>query len=127
VVRDAATGRVLHVEGALHLIGSVKKTSKKLTWVAKADDLVPCVLMEFDHLITKRVLVKGMDHKDYVNPVTKHESLALGEPAMRLLKTGDIIQLQRRGFFRVDSLKPFVCGISSSSSSRRPCTHSPIC
>jgi len=102
VVRDAA-GHVLYIDGKLNPEGSVKTTEKKLTWVAATDaDLVPCTLVEFDYLITEPVLQKGQDHKSFLTKQTKIQTPALGEPAMRVLQKDAIIELQRRGFFRVD-------------------------
>ena len=43
---------------------------------------------------------------DVVNPCTKMETAALGDPNMRNLKRGDIIQLERKGYFRCDV--PFI-------------------
>ena len=43
---------------------------------------------------------------DFVNPNTKKETLALGDSNMRNLKCGDVIQLERKGYFRCDV--PFV-------------------
>lgn len=42
----------------------------------------------------------------FVNPDTKKETSALGDPNMRNLKCGDVIQLERKGYFRCDV--PFV-------------------
>ena len=36
-------------------------------------DLVPCQLVEFDHLINKRKLEENDDFKDYITPVSKAE------------------------------------------------------
>ena len=43
---------------------------------------------------------------DVVNPCTKMETAALGDSNMRNLKRGDIIQLERKGYFRCDV--PFI-------------------
>ncbi len=36
-------------------------------------DLVPCQLLEFDHIISKAKLADDEDFKDFVNPNTKFE------------------------------------------------------
>lgn len=43
-----------------------------------------------------------------VNPETKFETAALGDANMRTLQKGDIIQLERKGYYIVDAplLKP---------------------
>jgi glutamyl-tRNA synthetase len=38
-----------------------------------------------------------------VNPNTKFESSAVGDANMRTLQKGDIIQLERKGYFIVDA------------------------
>jgi hypothetical protein len=61
-----------------------------------------------------KALKKEDEFKNFVRPETKFETPALGEPAMRNIKKGDIIQLQRRGFFKVEQpyisdTRPMVC------------------
>lgn len=43
---------------------------------------------------------------DVLNPCTKKESAAYGDSNMRNLKKGEILQLERKGYFRCDV--PFV-------------------
>jgi tRNA synthetases class I (E and Q), anti-codon binding domain len=40
--------------------------------------------------------------KDYVSKDSWHEAAALGDANMRALQAGDVVQLERRGYFRVD-------------------------
>jgi glutamyl-tRNA synthetase len=100
VDRDAA-GRVVAVTGHFVPDGDFKKWPK-ISWVADVESNVPCKLVEFDFLITAKKLDEATDFKGVLNPVTRAETSALGEAAMRLLPEGAIIQLERRGFFRVD-------------------------
>ncbi|KMT16328.1 hypothetical protein BVRB_3g054760 [Beta vulgaris subsp. vulgaris] len=87
----------------------------KLTWLPEMDELVRLQLVEFDYLITKEKLVKSnkkkgkeekmQEEEDFLktlNPVTRKDTLALGDSNMRNLKSGDIIQLERKGYFRCD-------------------------
>ena len=46
------------------------------------------------------------DFVDVLNPCTKKESAAYGDSNMRNLKKGEILQLERKGYFRCDV--PFV-------------------
>jgi glutamyl-tRNA synthetase len=39
---------------------------------------------------------------DNLNPCTRRETSALGDPNMRNLKQGEIIQLERKGYYRCD-------------------------
>lgn len=51
-------------------------------------------------------LEEGEDFLDVLNPCTRREVLALGDSNMRNLKCGEILQLERKGYFRCDV--PFV-------------------
>jgi len=102
-VTSAAGGKL---KGEFVPNGDFKKTKKKLTWLANVDDIVPVKLTEFDYLITKPKIEDGEDFKNFVNPHTMAESDGLGDPGLRLLQKGDVIQLERRGFFRCD--QPYI-------------------
>mmetsp|Transcript_20300 Transcript_20300/g.30003 ORF Transcript_20300/g.30003 Transcript_20300/m.30003 type:complete len:738 (-) Transcript_20300:38-2251(-) len=95
-------GEVVEIEGELDPDGVFKGT-RKLNWITKCNDLVHGNLVEFDYLITKEKLEEGEDVRDFLTPCTKAESPALLDPCMRSLKEGEVVQLERRGFFRVDS------------------------
>ncbi|WJX38459.1 glutamate--tRNA ligase [Trifolium repens] len=99
-------GNVTGLSGVLHLEGSVKTTKLKLTWLPELDELVSLTLMEFDYLITKKKLEEGEDFIDVLNPSTKKETLAYGDANMRNLQRGEVLQLERKGYFRCDV--PFV-------------------
>jgi len=59
-------------------------------------------LYEFDNLISKASLEEGEDYKDFINENNKAVSEAIGDSGLKRLKENDVIQLERRGFFRVD-------------------------
>ncbi|KAG6751438.1 hypothetical protein POTOM_043626 [Populus tomentosa] len=99
-------GKVTHLSGVLHLEGSVKTTKLKLTWLPDTSELVNLTLVDFDYLITKKKLEEGESFLDVLNPSTKKETAALGDSNMRNLKRGEILQLERKGYFRCDA--PFV-------------------
>lgn len=102
VEKDPATGRVLRVRGRYNAAGDPRATKLKLSWLADVRDKVPVVLTEFDYLISKKKLEEGEDFKDFINPVTKAESLGWADPALRNLKRGEVVQLERRGFYICD-------------------------
>ncbi|CAM9453608.1 unnamed protein product [Chrysoparadoxa australica] len=104
VVRDSA-GKVLEVQGHTNLSGDVKLTKKKLTYLCESQDMVEAKLLEYDYLITKDKLDEGEDFKDFLTSPTKAETPALVDPGLRNAKHGEVVQLERRGFFRVD--KPY--------------------
>lgn len=95
-------GNVVSLTGVLHLEGSVKTTKLKLTWLPDTDELVKLSLVDFDFIITKKKLEEDEDFVDVVNPCTEKETSALGDSNMRDLKRGDILQLERKGYFRCD-------------------------
>lgn len=101
-IRKGQDGTVTELIGVLHLEGSVKTTKLKLTWLADTSELVPLSLVEFDYLITKKKLEEDEDFVDVLNPSTKKETAALGDSNMRNLKRGEILQLERKGYFRCD-------------------------
>jgi hypothetical protein len=51
---------------------------------------VPCQLVEFDHLITQPLIKDGQDFKDFVTPVSKAETSALGDPYLRSSQQGEV-------------------------------------
>lgn len=57
------------------------------------------------HLMSLQ-LEEGEDFLDVLNPCTKKETTALGDSNMRNLKRGEILQLERKGYYRCDV--PFV-------------------
>ncbi|XP_020590614.1 glutamate--tRNA ligase, cytoplasmic isoform X2 [Phalaenopsis equestris] len=99
-------GSVIHLVGVLHPEGSVKTTKLKLTWLPDTDELISLSLVEFDYLLKKKKLEEGEDFLDNLNSCTRRETAALGDSNMRNLKRGDVIQLERKGYFRCDV--PFV-------------------
>jgi len=87
----------------LNLAGDFKSTEKKITWLSsEGTNLVPAELWEFDYLITKDKLEPDDELEDCLNPVTESMEEALCDEGVALLKKDDIIQLERRGFYRVD-------------------------
>jgi glutamyl/glutaminyl-tRNA synthetase/translation elongation factor EF-1beta len=92
----------LTLYGRLHLEGDYKTTEKKLTWLSKNDHLVDVNLLLYDNLITKQKVEEDDKIEDIVNKNSKSESMAFGDSNLRLLKKGDAIQLERRGYFICD-------------------------
>ncbi|GAV69672.1 tRNA-synt_1c domain-containing protein/tRNA-synt_1c_C domain-containing protein [Cephalotus follicularis] len=101
IIKDQ-DGNVTGLTGILHLEGSVKTTKLKLTWLPEITELVNLLLVEFDHLITKKKVEEDDEFRDVLNPCTRKETAALGDSSMRILKRGDILQLERKGYFRCD-------------------------
>jgi glutamyl-tRNA synthetase len=93
---------VTGLELELHLQGDVKKTSKKVTWLSADQDLVPVQLHEFDYLITKDKLEEGDELENFLNPNTRIITEAVADCNVAELKADDIIQFDRKGYFRID-------------------------
>ncbi|KAG8346281.1 putative glutamyl-tRNA synthetase [Trypanosoma vivax] len=91
---------------ALHLEGDVKKTKYKLTWVAEYCDAEILELREYDHLLTKKKPDPEENLDSILASVTKYTQEAYAEEAVRHLKKGDVIQLERRGYYIVDAIYP---------------------
>jgi len=90
------------LEGELVPDGDFKTCKRKYSWMA-ASGSCPTVLTEFDHLVTKEKLEEGDKFEDHVNPTTIATTSACGDACLKTLQEGDVIQLERRGFYRVDS------------------------
>uniref|UniRef100_A0A8B9NKY7 Bifunctional glutamate/proline--tRNA ligase n=1 Tax=Accipiter nisus TaxID=211598 RepID=A0A8B9NKY7_9AVES len=110
-----SSGKIVSVDAKLNLENKDFKKTTKITWLAETPraPLIPTVCVNYEHLITKPVLSKDEDFKQYINRNSKQEELMLGDPCLRELKKGDIIQLQRRGFFICDQpyepVSPYSC------------------
>ena len=97
--RSLVTG----LELELHLQGDVKKTKQKITWLATAgQELIPVELVDFDYLITKDKLEEDDNVDDFLTPTTEFRTKALADGNVAALKEDDIIQFERKGYFRVD-------------------------
>ncbi|KAJ1657491.1 glutamate--tRNA ligase [Dispira simplex] len=101
-------GVVNTVTASSNFQGDYKKTKLKITWLASQypqtndTSLVDCMLCDYDYLITKRKLEEGDDWQNFVNPITEFKAPAVGDTNLRALQQGDIIQLERTGYFICD-------------------------
>ena len=100
-------GKIISVNASTNFANTDFKKTLKLTWLAKVEDepkanFTPTCCVYYDHIISKAVLQPNDEFKDFIGKDTKIEIDMLGDPELKLLKKGDIIQLQRRGFFIVD-------------------------
>ncbi|XP_054836691.1 bifunctional glutamate/proline--tRNA ligase isoform X2 [Eublepharis macularius] len=114
-IHKNSAGKTTSIDAALNLENKDYKKTAKITWLAETPraPLIPTVCVTYEHLITKPVLSKDEDFKQYVNRDSKQEELMLGDPCLKDLKKGDIIQLQRRGFYICDQpyepISPYSC------------------
>ena len=102
LAQPAGFKTVTGLELELHLQGDVKKTSKKVTWLSADQDLVPVELVDFDYLITKDKLEGDDNLEDFLTPQTEFRTSAVADCNVAALKVNDIIQFDRKGYFRCD-------------------------
>merc|ERR1711957_1064367 len=98
-----AEGRL---EGIFVPNGDVKAAKRKISWLADVPENIPVTLCEFDNLLSKEKLEEEDNFEDFLNPNTQAESEVIGDVGLKTLKEHDIIQMERRGYYRVD--KPYV-------------------
>ncbi|XP_060610231.2 bifunctional glutamate/proline--tRNA ligase isoform X6 [Anolis sagrei] len=114
-IHKNSTGKISSIDAKLNLENKDYKKTAKITWLAETPraPLIPAICVNYEHLITKPVLGKEEDFKQYVNRNSKQEELMFGDPCLKDLKKGDIIQLQRRGFYICDQpyepVSPYSC------------------
>ncbi|CAD5118054.1 DgyrCDS6794 [Dimorphilus gyrociliatus] len=96
--------RIVSVDGDLNLEDTNYKKTIKITWLPQTEkeEIIPITAHHYDHLITKGVLDKNDDFKNFINRNSKKEIHFLGESMIGKLKKGDIIQVQRKGYYIVD-------------------------
>jgi len=87
------------------------KKTLKVTWLCDDDEKspkTPVLLVYYDHIISKPILDKDDDFKNFVNSDSRHVVEMLGDPELRSLRKGDMVQVQRRGYFICDvEYKPY--------------------
>lgn len=94
------------LEGEYIPDGDFKTTKNKFSWLANVRNNTPVVLMEFDNLISKEKLEEEDNFEDFINPNTLASTEVFGDAGLKSLEEHSIIQLERRGYFRVD--RPYV-------------------
>ncbi|CAG8124601.1 unnamed protein product [Penicillium salamii] len=100
---NAETGIITNLEVELNPTGDVKKTEKKVTWLAEAgQDLIPVELVDFDHLLNKDSLAEDDVLEDCLNKHTEFREAGVADCNVADLKENDIIQFDRKGYYRVD-------------------------
>ncbi|EXJ68849.1 glutamyl-tRNA synthetase [Cladophialophora psammophila CBS 110553] len=99
-----ALGNVASLELELHLDGDFKATKKKITWLSKDQDLCPVQLEDFDHLLSKDKLNEEEEShwEDFLTTKSEFSSTALADCNVWDVKEDDIIQFDRKGYFRCD-------------------------
>ena len=100
-----AGNKVTKVEAEDNTTNKDYKKTMKVTWLCDNEEkspFTPAVLIFYDHIISKAILDKDDDFKDFVAKDSKHEIEMIGDPELKNLKKGDMVQIQRRGYFICD-------------------------
>ncbi|CDS37907.1 glutamyl tRNA synthetase cytoplasmic [Echinococcus multilocularis] len=105
-------GRIYTIDAELNLEDTDYKKTQKVTWLADpgtlqnvGDELAlltPLSCLTYGNLISKPLIGKDEDFKNFVNHNSVSSEACFGDSQMRNLKKGDIIQLQRKGFYICD-------------------------
>lgn len=82
------------------------KGTKKVTWLAAVDDLVPIKVFKYSDILTKDRLEEDDDFEQYINKDSMETQSLTGDVNLRLIQQGDTIQLERRGYYICDSTAP---------------------
>ncbi|GFU46023.1 hypothetical protein NPIL_628681 [Nephila pilipes] len=103
-ISKKVNGDIECVKAKLNLDNKDFKKTLKVTWVVDSSDspLTPCMCVYYDHLVSKPVLGRDDDFKKFLNKNTKVVVHMKGDFDLASLKKGDIIQIQRKGFFICD-------------------------
>lgn len=101
-INTNAEGIVTSIDAKLHLEGDFKKTEKKITWLADTKEVTPVQFVDFDHLINKDKIEDDENFEDFLTEVTEFHSNAIADLNVRNLEVGSIIQIERKGYYRVD-------------------------
>ncbi|CAH8864561.1 unnamed protein product [Trichobilharzia szidati] len=113
---------IVGIDACLNLEDTDYKKTLKVTWLAKPSkshpQLIPVSCLIYDNLLNKAILGKDDDFKLFVNKDSKKEQCLLGDNDLSKLKKGDIVQLQRRGFYICDAPYEVSCAATGHES---PC------
>lgn len=82
------------------------KGTKKVTWLADLDDLVPIKVYRYSDILTKDRLEEDDSFDDFINRDSEEIFELTGDINLRMVKKGETIQLERRGFYICDSTAP---------------------
>ncbi|KRX87919.1 Bifunctional glutamate/proline--tRNA ligase [Trichinella pseudospiralis] len=100
------SGKVTSAALKLCLENTNFKNTLKLTWLCEEDkrekQLIPIIASHFDNVISKAILGKDEDFKKFICRDSRHDFEMVGERAMCQINRGDIVQLQRKGFYICD-------------------------
>jgi glutamyl-tRNA synthetase len=86
--------------------GDFRAAKRKLSWLADVSNNTPVTIMEFDNLISKDKIEEDENMEDFINPNTLASTDVIGDAGLKALQEHEIVQLERRGYYRVD--RPYI-------------------
>ena len=92
----------------LHPEGDFKTTKYKLSWLAAAADALKITCVEFDHLLSTKKFDSGMSTEEFlktVNRSSRYTQTLRGEVPFADVHKGQMLQIERRGFYIVDDVQ----------------------
>ncbi|CAD5210511.1 unnamed protein product [Bursaphelenchus xylophilus] len=92
------------IEAELDLENTNYKKTLKVTWLAEQskEANIPVKTLVYSDVITKPIIGKDEDWKQFVDKNSVKTETFLAEPPVSKLAKGDIIQFQRKGYYIVD-------------------------
>jgi glutamyl-tRNA synthetase len=82
---------------------SLITSSQKKSWRKTTRSVYPTALHVLrDDSLAQTIYYFISQFEDFINPDTQAETEVIGDAGLKTLKENDIIQLERRGFYRVD-------------------------
>jgi glutamyl-tRNA synthetase len=104
--------RIIGLDAELHLAGNVSDTKTKLTWLPVTTDpahaVIDVTFEDFAYLITVDKVFEGQNFRDFIDPNSRVTTHGKAQAAMANLTPNTVVQVQRVGYFRVDSVNPLV-------------------
>lgn len=100
-VKKGQDGTVSAIKAGLDLDNKDFKKTLKVTWLNKGTTQ-KASLIYYDHIITKPILGKDEDFKQFVNRKTKVEVPVYTDPEAKSFTARQIVQYQRKGNFICD-------------------------
>merc|ERR1719238_1770169 len=100
-VNKGKDGAIVGASGSLNPGGDVKTTKYKLHWVPNVPNVTPCIIREYDHVMSKEKLEDDEEILNFINKASVREFPSVGDPMLKTLQKGAKLQLERRGYFVV--------------------------
>ena len=100
-VERNSSGIVTSIDAKLNLQDTDFKKVLKICWLS-VDGTIKAKFKYFEHLISKQVLAKNEDFKEYVNIPSLMELEFFVDEAVASLEKKSILQFLRRGYFIID-------------------------